>query len=144
MATIVPVYGYEAVIQISEDGGTTFVAPAIINTTRALTFTTETESDELCDTDDQSLPAQMYRRVRVIDFSVEGAGMAQTDNLSYWADWATSGQVREVKMIVSDLTITGPMVLSKFSLSGERVKAMDFSCSLEQAGPITVTSTIIA
>ena len=141
MAILQSFRGHEVKIQISDDGGTTFAHPAIINTSRAISFTAETETDELVDDADQSLPAQMSRFVRSVDCKVDGAGVAQKGEMKYWMDWLLSGEQKPVKLIVDDVTATQVMILSNFQISADRAKYGEFSATLELAENGVTTAT---
>jgi len=140
MAIINPIIGHEITVQIGDGASPeVFAHPVLINTTRAVSFTTATESDELCDTEDQSLPAQTFRRVRSFDTKIDGAGMLHKASVHEFLSWAGSGEVKNVKVAIGDSIVTGPFVLTSFQVSAERVKTSECQITLEQAGPVTVT-----
>jgi hypothetical protein len=142
MATIQPLLGAQLVIQIG-NGATpeVFAAPTVINTTRGISFTTSTESDELIDLADQTAPAQMTRRVKSVDTKIDGAGMLHKPDAITWLQWAAKPTIKNVKVTDGIWVITGPYILTSFQITGERVKSSECSMTLEQAGPVTITPT---
>ena len=142
MAIITPVIGHEAIIAIG-DGATpteVFTASASINTTRGISFSTETESDELIDTADQSAIALVVRRARAKDSKIDGAGMVSKTDVKTWADWAVAGTAKNIKVTFGNMLATGSYILTGFQLTGERKKTVEFQCTLEQAGAVTITT----
>lgn len=140
MAFLKPVLGSEILIQIG-DGATpeVFVHSNVINTTRAVTFSTEVETDDLPDLADQSAPAAKFRRVKAIDCKVDGAGMMSAEDTFEWLARWKSSQPFNAKITDGHWIITGSFVLTNFQLSADRTKIGENQLSLEQAGPVTVT-----
>jgi predicted secreted protein len=142
MTTITPVYGHQLTVQIGDgESPEVFAHPALINTTRGITFTTATESDELVDIGDQSKPAQTFRRARAFDTKIDGAGMVHSSSVKEYADWAVSGEIKNVKVAFGNAVATGPFILTSFQISGERAKTTEAQITLEQAGPVTITAS---
>jgi len=145
MATITPVIGYNLTIQIGDgESPEVFAHPALINTTRGISFTTNAETDELVDIADQSKPAQTHRRARSFDTKIDGAGMVHLSSVKEYMDWAVSGEVKNVKVAIGSGTgagiATGPFLLTSFQVTAERTKTAEVQLTLEQAGPVTVTA----
>lgn len=141
MATITPVIGYQLLVQIGDgESPETFAHPAMINTTRGITFTTATEADELPDLADPSLPAQTFRRARSFDTKIDGAGIVHSESVKEYAVMASSGEIRNIKVAVGNAIVTGPFILTSFQVSGERTKTTEAQFTFEQAGPVTITA----
>jgi predicted secreted protein len=141
MARLTPVYGENILIQLETDVAGVYTHPAMINTTRALSLTTEVETDELIDIDDQSAPAVVTRRVRARDTKVDGAGMMNAGDTKSFADRQAAAVPFNVKIIADNLTLTGPMLITQLQFDGERQKMAQFSITLEQAGEMIATET---
>jgi predicted secreted protein len=138
MAYITPVLGEQLLIQIGNGASPeVFTAPNLINTTRGISFSTSTESDELIDLANQSAPAQTIRRVKSTDVKIDGAGMIHKADVYEWIDWANGGNIKNVKVTDGSWVGTGPFVLTSFQISGERRKSSECQITLEQAGAIT-------
>lgn len=142
MATnyLVPVLGDQIQVKIG-DGATpteVFTHPAIINTSRGISFSTNTESDEIIDLNDQAAPAQMVRRVTSTDCKIDGAGRIHKPAAVEWMQWAQSGDIKNVQVTDGNWKVTGPFVLTSFQITGERLKSSECQMTLEQAGPVTV------
>lgn len=143
MATITPLLGEQLLIQLG-DGATPekYSAPALINTTRGITFSTSTETEELIDLADQSAAAVTARFAKAVDWKIDGAGMVSKPDLKEYLLWSKSPKARNVK--VSDAatgatwTVTGSAILTQLQVSGERRKASTVQISLESAGDWTV------
>ena len=141
MTTISPVIGHEVLVQVGNGAEPeVFARPALINTSRSLSVTTNTESDELVDIDDQSLPAETVRRVRSNDVKIDGAGMVHSSSVKEYLDWAMSGEAKNVKVDFGNAVLTGPFILTQFEIGGDRAKTTEAQITLEQAGACTVTS----
>jgi hypothetical protein len=142
MARITPILGHQVLVKIGDGASPTeaFAHPALINTSRSITISTNTETDELIDIADQSAPAAIHRRVRSTDLKVDGAGMIHSADLHEWLEWSLSGEVKNCKVDTSTSTITVPMVLTQFQVSAERVKTAECQITLEQASPPTLTA----
>lgn len=138
---IKPLFGEKIIILVGDGASPTevFTAPAMINTSRGLTFSTSTESDELIDLNNQSAPASMVRRVKSVDLKLDGAGMVHADDVKTWLDWAAAGTIKNVKIQdAGKWSITVPMVLTNFQISGDRVKSSECQITLEQADVPTI------
>jgi hypothetical protein len=143
MAYIQPVLGAQLVIQVG-NGATpeVFAAPSLINTSRGISFSTATESDELIDLADQLAPAQMIRRVKSVDTKIDGAGMVHKADVLGYLQWASKGTVKNIKITDGNWVVTGPYVLTSFNITGERLKSSECSMTFEQAGAVTITPTV--
>lgn len=140
MAIIEPVVGHQMLVQVGNGASTeVFTHPVIINTSRGVTFTANTESDELVDAADQSKPAVTVRRVSATDTKIDGAGMLSKSDVKVYLDWAVSGVAKNIKVLCGNATITGPYVLTSFQVSAERMKTAEVQITLEQAGAITIS-----
>lgn len=140
MSRIMPVMGETIIVKIG-NGATpeVFSAPTLINTSRSLSFTASTETDTLVDLADQSAPAVTVRTVTSTDFKVDGEGMVNKGDVYEYLAWVQSGEARNVQIIDGTFKIEGPVVLTSFQVTGERVKASTCQITLEQAGEMTVT-----
>lgn len=142
MATIQPIYGHQIVVKIGDGGNPeTFAAPALINTSRGVNFSTSAETDELMDVADPSAPAITVRRIRANDTSIDGAGMVHKPDLEEWLEWATTGVAKNVEVSIGGEggpTVRGPFLLTSFQISGERVKTVEVQVTLEQADKVAV------
>jgi hypothetical protein len=139
MALIQPLFGQQLVIQVG-NGATpeVFSAPSLINTTRGLSISTSVESDELVDLADQGAPAQMVRRVKSTDIKIDGAGMVHKPAVLEHMQWVKSGAIKNVKVTDGAWTLTGPVILSSFQITGERLKSSECQMTYEQAGEMTL------
>lgn len=141
MTQITPVIGHEVEILVGDGGDPeTFAHPALVNTSRSISFTNNTESDELIDIDDQSAAAEVVRRTRSADVSISGAGMVHSSSVKEYADWALTGEAKNVKVNFGNAVVSGPFILTQFEIGGERAKTTEAQITLEQAGACTVTS----
>lgn len=139
MAYINPTFGHQLTVMLGNGASPeVFSAVNLINTTRSITFSTSTETDELVDLADQSAPAQTVRRVKSTDIKIDGAGMVSKADVAEWVEFWQEGKPRNVKFSDGTITVTGPMVLSSFQVSGERTKTAENTITLEQAGAMTV------
>lgn len=140
MSLIQPLFGQQLVIQVGDGASPeVFSAPSLINTTRGLTISTAVESDELVDLADQGAPAQMVRRVKSTDIKIDGAGMVHKPDVLKYMQWTKSGAVKNVKVTDGNWVLTGPVILSSFQITGERLKSSECQMTFEQAGEMTLT-----
>lgn len=143
MATITPLLGEQLLIQIGNGASPeVFSAPALINTTRGITFSTSTESEELIDLADQSAAAITARYAKATDWKIDGAGMVSKGDLKEYLTWAATPKAKSVKVTDAATgatwTLTGSAHLTQLQISGERRKAATVQISLESAGAWTV------
>lgn len=142
MARLTPTYGHSVLVQIGDGGDPeTFAHTALINGSRAFSFTTEVDTDEIIDIADQSAPAAINRRVRATDFKIDGEGKLNQGDLKEWVDRWNAGAPFNVKAVCDDTTITGAMIITSLSVSGDRTEMVSFSVTLEQADTPTITAT---
>lgn len=140
MAIINPVLGEQLLVQIGDGSSPEkYTAPNLINTTRGISLSTSTETEELIDLADQSAPATTVRYVKSVDLKIDGAGMVHKSDVLTWLNWAKSGAVKNAKVTDGTWTITGAFVLTDFKISGERRKASECQITLEAAGAFTIT-----
>lgn len=143
MATITPLLGEQLLIQLGNGASPeVFSAPALINTTRGITFSTSTESEELIDLADQSAAAITARYAKAVDWKIDGAGMVSKADLKEYLLWSRTPKARNVKVTDAatgaSWTMTGSALLTQLQVSGERRKASTVQISLESAGDWTV------
>jgi predicted secreted protein len=137
-----PVYGELVTVNIANaTAPTVFTHPAIINTSRSISFSTKTADSELVDLANPGYPAQTTRRVQSFDTKIDGAGSLPKTSAFEYSTWATSGEVRNVKVQYANTIVTGPFILTDFQISGERLEIVQAQLTLQQAGPVTVTGS---
>jgi len=136
-----PILGETLMIKVQDTANAAIYAhPAIINKSRAISFSTKTVDDELVDLNDQAAPAQTIRRVASFDTKIDGSGSMPKTSAAEYTDWATKGTIRNIKVSYANTTITGAFVLTSFSVTGERLESVQAQITLEQAGAVTVLS----
>ncbi|WP_377355258.1 phage tail tube protein [Phenylobacterium terrae] len=121
------------------DGAATevFAHPNAINLSRGITFNVNADPVELTNLSDQTLPAQTTRKARSFDSNIEGTGRLDSTDVEDWLDWSLSGAKKNIRFEVGGRMITGPYILTSFSITGEAGDYAECSVSLAQAGPIT-------
>lgn len=141
MATIQPVFGYQLLIKVG-DGETpeVFAHPALINTSRGITFSTSTETDELMDVSNHGAPAITVRRIRSKDVKIDGSGMIHAPDLPEYLAWAASGEIKNIEVTIGGVVMRGPFVLTNFQVSADRVKTVEVQLTLEQADDFKVVT----
>lgn len=120
-----------------------FAHPALINTTRGVTFTSNVSEAEVPDAADPAAPAYMARRVKSTDFTISGAGKCDRASVTTFMDWWMSGEPKNIKVHQGEtgepgaFTHSGPAILKDFSLTGERGDYQEFTCAIVPAGAFT-------
>ncbi|WP_334185086.1 phage tail tube protein [Novosphingobium sp.] len=138
MSYIEPILGEKILVKLGDgESPEIFTAPNVINTTRGISFSTSTETDELIDLADQSAPAQTIRRVKSTDTKIDGSGMLDHADVPEWIEWSLSGKIRNVQAIVGNVIVEGPFVLTSFAITGDRLKSATCDLTLEQAGAVS-------
>jgi predicted secreted protein len=137
-----PILGDTVLIKVqSQSNAAIYDHPAIINKSRSVAFSTKTVDDELVDLNDQSAPAQTVRRVASFDIKIDGSGSMPKTSAAEYTAWAMgNAAVRNLKVSYANTTISGPFVLSSFTVTGERLESVQAQITLEQAGAVTYTS----
>lgn len=137
-----PVYGETITVNIANaTAPTVFIHPFIINSDRAISFSTKTADSELVDLANPGYPAQTTRRVASFDCKIDGSGSLPTGSTLEYSTWATSGEVRNVKVNMANTIITGPFILTDFQVSGSRLEIAQATLTLQQAGPVVISGT---
>lgn len=140
MSYIVPVLGETILIKVGNGAPSeVFSSPTVINTSRSISFSTSTETDQLIDLENQSAPAQTVRRVTSTDCKVDGEGMINRGDVHEWLEWAQGGLIKNIQITDGTFIVEGPFVLTSFQITGERLKSSTAQVTLEQAGAVTVT-----
>lgn len=139
MARIQPIRGYDIVVQLGDGASPeVFSATATINTSRGITFTQNTESNELIDVADQSKPATTVRTVTSTDTKIDGAGMVHAPDMATWIEWSLSGEARNIRIYLgADECYQGAFLPTSIQYQGERASCAEFSVTLEQADEVT-------
>jgi 5-deoxy-D-glucuronate isomerase len=117
----------------------TFTHSCLVNTKRAIKFKSNMTETEVRSCTDPTKPARIVRKVKSIDFSVDGAG--KTDATSVWAfiAWWKSGLPKNC-IVTQNVTGaeggwsgTGKLILGDFGTEGEAGDFQDFSASFAPA-----------
>lgn len=140
--------GEHILCKVSMDGGNSYVHPALINSTRGITFTTSTNSDEITDQTNLSAPAKTVRYAKSVDTKIDGAGTLDANSVLIYTQWAASGAAYPVKLVTNfgptansvSMTVTGPYMLTSFQITGDFAKSATCTLTLEQADIVTVTT----
>lgn len=141
MATINPVLGARILVKVGDGASPeVFAHPAVINTSRAVTGTVNVEVDELVDLADQSAVAQTARRARSVDWKIDGAGLIDTTDTITWFQWLNNAEAKNIVVTDGNFQISGPFILTSFSVTSDRTKLAECSITLECAGPVAVTA----
>lgn len=147
-----PIAGEQLLIQVSFDGGTTFKHPALINTTRGITQTVNTNTDEIADTSNWSNAATTVRSIKSTDFKIDGQGTMDIDSYVQYSQWAANPPAAgyPVKVFANfantgstanTITYAGNFHLTQLQLTGQRAQKATVSLTLEQANAVTITNT---
>jgi predicted secreted protein len=137
-----PVAGEQILLKPSFDGGTTFNHPALINTSRGITFTLTTTTDEIVDSNNPSNPAQTIRSAKATDTKLDGAGIMDANSVTAYMQWAAHGVAQPVKLITNsanNVTVSGSYFLTSFQIQGTRAQKATVTLTLEQASGTTIT-----
>ncbi|MYL98407.1 hypothetical protein GR702_11595 [Novosphingobium sp. FGD1] len=115
-----------------------FEHPTLINTSRSVSISTTTETDQLVDLADMSAPATTVRRVTSTDFKIDGEGLINKGDVLDWMEWIKSGEHRNLQITDGDWMVEGPFLLTAFQITGERAKSSTCQITLEQADEVVV------
>jgi hypothetical protein len=139
---IIPVYGETITVNIANAAApTVFTHPFIINSDRAISFSTKTADSELVDLANPSYPAQTSRRVASFDTKIDGSGTLPAKSVYEYTTWASNGEVRNVKFQMANTVVTGQFILTDFNVSATRLEMAQATLTLQQAGAVTVTGS---
>ena len=140
MSYLVPVLGHQLLIQIGNGASPeVFAHPNVINTTRGLTLTLETEADDLVDFADISGPAGKFRRAKSKDLKIDGAGMMSAADTFAWIERADGGLPFNIKVTDGNWIGTGAVLCTSLQMSADRTKPGENQITLEQASPFSWT-----
>ena len=141
MALISTKRGFQIRVHIGDgESPEVFTASALINTSRGFTMTANAESAEIVDAADPSLPAETQRVVKSTDTKIDGSGIMHSTDVKTWMDWTLSGEAKNIKITGMGATLTGPYLLTSFSVSADNYTTAEVQVTLEQAATPTVTT----
>jgi hypothetical protein len=140
-----PIAGEKFAVQPSFDGGATYNAAVVFNTTKALTFSVSTNATEIADLNNLSNAAVTYRSVKAQDFKVDGSGTLEANAVSQYTTLMINPQPIPAKIVIqmppgsgaNALTYTTTLVMESFALTAPRADKATVSVTMTQAGPIT-------
>lgn len=140
---VLPIAGETILLMPSFDGGNSFVAPASVNTSRGVTLTVSTTTDEISDVTNPSKPAQTWRAAKSTDSKLDGAGILDKGDVAAYMGWAANGTANPVEMAIpvsnGIITVSGYYFLTSFQLTGTRASKATCTLTLEQANGVTVS-----
>lgn len=144
MADVGIIEGEKLLIQIGDGGAPeVFAHPCLINTTRAVSFSTNVTETEVPDCANPAAPAKIVRKAKSIDFTVSGAGKVDKASVLAYLNWWTSGAAKNAKIVQNEtganggFTGTGALILKDFALTGERGDYQEFTATFVPASPFT-------
>lgn len=148
MALVAPVGGEELLVKFGDGAGPeVFTASCLINTDRAVEFTSEAVATPLADCSTPSNPATMYRSVKSTDLRITGAGILDSASFLAILQWQQAGTRKNVKVgflsrtgANGGYTLTGPVVITSLRQSGSRGEQLTVDITLEQAGAFTLAA----
>lgn len=149
MATPVQmVWGEEYILELGNGATPTevFARVALVNTNSDFTGTASTETAEVVDLDDLTLPATVVRRVNSVDTKIEAAGMVHAPAVQAMWDWFFSGKAKNMKFRLArtaangGIVHAGSYVLTSFKTGGQHKSASECSMTFEQASAPKITA----
>ena len=126
-------------------GPEVFEHPCLINTSRGVSFSADATAKVRNRCDDPTAPGKTVRTVVSTDSTISGEGVLPAGSAKTYADWLRSGQPKNITAQVGSaagaLVVTGPYVLTEFSITGSDHGAdVTASISLAQADEPTITA----
>lgn len=141
MARINAKQGNQLTFQLGTQVGNaiTYADVILINTNRSFKIDAETESGELVDLANLSLPAVMKNYVKSKGWTFDGSGTFDANSASI-TSWIESGAERPCKVgVVGGLQVTGNAICSSFQISGDRVTHIESQMTVISSGDYTIT-----
>ncbi len=121
MARITPVLGHQLLIKIGDGADPeVFAHPNLINASRGIEFSADTEAGELVDLADQSAPAATTAYVKSTSFTVSGDGRMSAADTQAWIEWLKSGEAKNVRLTDGEWIIPAAVKLTSFKVSADR------------------------
>jgi len=148
MAQPTTLKGTQLLIKVG-DGATpteTFAHPCLINASRSLSFTTETNEILIPDCSNPEDPIWPVIIKTAISASISGAGKLELADLSSYFNWVNSPNSKNCQIVVgvlADVTggyFSGAFALTDFEMSGDHGEMVECSISLKSDGPLTFTA----
>lgn len=139
MSTILPQFGHQLVVSVKKAGSSVYTPVGMINTSRGIKWTKNTDADELIDYADQSAPATTTRRARSVDITIDGAGMVHKEDVKFWWDSFADSEPMDLQFTDGSNILTAPFELTSFSQQGERTRTVECQFAFEIAGPYVVS-----
>lgn len=124
----------ELVLELSDDGGTTWARPCgLIDVT--ITRSANMDQAEIPDCDDESLPLSIERQVRSIEVSISATGVWAQESHGTFMDWFYSSVAKDARIGNLNAAVgeteyeTGTAYLT--TLTNERRKGAKVTASVE-------------
>lgn len=139
--------GKSLLIQVSDGAGTpVFAHPCLINASRGITLTAETNQTRIPDCTDPELIAWIKREKVSISGALNGQGVLNTTDTEFYFDWLKSADPIACRVILNGVTLAngggrfnGDWHLTTYELSGDVGEYVNASLSWESDGDITWT-----
>ncbi len=147
MAEVKSFNGSLILIRVGDGGDPeTFAHPCLINSTRAIQFTSTTSTTTAPDCADQNAPAWTATEKDALSATISGEGLMAADLTGEYFDWLISADAKNVEVVVNagggvdEQTFDGKFHLTNFEVSGARKDRSQVTISLVSDGPVTRTA----
>lgn len=147
MATVKTINGSQLLVQIGDGASPseTFTHDCLINTSRGIAFSADTNEFVVPDCLDPDAPAWKELTKDGLSAQITGAGVVHTSSIESWFDWFTSANTKNIRVKVNVAGADGggywqgAFHLTAFEVSGDRKAKAEVSVTLVSSGPVTWT-----
>ncbi|MGL4445671.1 MAG: phage tail tube protein [Alsobacter sp.] len=136
--------GKSLLIKVSDGAGTpVFAHPCLINTSRGITLTAETNDTIIPDCSDPELLAWMGREKVSLSAALQGAGTLNTPDVEFYYDWWSSPDPIATRVELNGVSagdgggwFAGNFHLVTFEITGDRGTKAECSLSFASDGAV--------
>lgn len=135
--------GFEILIGDGATPTEAFEPYCTMNSSRGMTISGETTSRNLPDCEDDLIPSKTLNYVTAISGEISGAGVLEKTDDKFFADWANSGEAKNVKVRIGGTGGTQyafAAKLTSFSVTAESKDVVNAELTLVSHGAITITT----
>ncbi|MEX4006941.1 phage tail tube protein [Neoaquamicrobium sediminum] len=137
--------GKQLLVQIGDGAEPeVFAHDCLINTERGIAFAAETNRETIPDCDDPDAPGWSEITVSGQSATISGAGRLHTTSVSEWFDWFTSGEGKNVRVLLNGVSLAnggghwaGVFKLTAWEVTGPETGRAAVSVTLESDGVVT-------
>ena len=139
--------GVQLLIQVGDGADPeVFAHPCLINASRGINITAETNDIKVPDCSDPDLMAWLVREKTAVSATIDGAGVLNTPDTEIYFNWVKSSAAKNIRINLNGVSgangggrINGVFHLTQFQLQGDRGDLVQCTIKMDSTGELTWT-----